>query len=364
MSKNRRNNRLCALRALAAVLIMASALSLMGSTLIDPDSMKADEVQYTTAQVELGSIVKEMNSGASLYFPKHIDLRCKVRNARVTQMTSTRTDSLTQGLELGVLHSESSRADLSQTSLSLQRAKQEMSEGLRSREEAIVEKQQSLHELPAEQREIARLEILKMQIELEDYRLRQQRNIASLEERMEEQEEELQDVVLTAPATGKVSYYSYLNLGDSVSYNQVILTVDSQDVVLLRIEDAAAKWRYGMIVQVGYGPRNKQKTCLARIISADNVRNPLQQQGYAYAKLLEDVPIEELTYVTVSAEEFRVDNVLVIPRKAHKLSHGQNMVSILSGRSVANRAIRIGLSAPQTSWVLQGLEEGQSLILD
>lgn len=352
-------------RAFAAALAVAGALPLMGSALIDPSTVQTKEAEYTTAQAQYGSIVEEMATSAYMYRPTHVDVRCKVRDARVAEIAVFRSDLIEKGTKLGVLRSESSRADMTQTSLSLARAKEQYDEQVAAKQEAIVLKQDSLQSAgSAAQREILRLEIQKMELELSDYCLRQEKTIADLEEKLAEQAEALEDVEIYAPVTGKVSYFSYVAKGDSVGYNSVLLTLQTDDPTLIRLEDPNGLWRYGMPVRVEYGPRNNRTVVTGQIISADNVLSATERTGYAFAKLDQPLETEISSTITAYGEEFRLDNVLVIPKDAYVLSLGKSQVSILEDSSIANRYVSIGMTNKDTAWVMQGLNEGQSVIVD
>ncbi|MDO4739739.1 MAG: hypothetical protein Q4A66_03650 [Eubacteriales bacterium] len=357
-----RNN---ALRLLSAALLAALSLPLMGSTLIDPDTIKTKETEYATAQVFTGDLVREMTAAAGTYMPTYVDIRCEVRNARVAQIENFRSHEIEQGMHLGVLRSESSRADLSQAELTLARAKEDYALGVEQREEEILRRQAAAQQnADAAAREIELLEIQRLELSLEDYRLRQERSIADMEERLQELREQLEDVEVVAPVSGRVSYFSYVSEGESVPYNSVILTLQTDDPTLIRIEDEHGSWRYGMECTVEYGTRTNKKTVPGRVVSADNVLGLTEGTGYAYVQLEEPVDPEELTQITVRGEQFRVNGVLLIPKKAAHLSRGQQLVSILEDDSIANRYVRTALDNTDYTWVLQGLSEGQTLILD
>lgn len=347
-----------------AALVACAAFSLTGSALVDPSAIGKGGADYKTAQVQRGTLLSEMTASGSVYRPTYVDIRCKVYDARVAEVALTRAEIIEKGTYLGLIRSESSRADLAQTSLSLDRAEEALIEQTEQREEAIRKKQDSLQGLSAAEREIAELEMRKMQIELEDYILRQERTIADLTEKEAEQTEQMEDKALYAPVTGSVAYFSYIMPGESLAYDQVLLTLQTSDPTLIRIEDEEGKWRYGMEVQVEYGSRSNLKTVKGRVISADNVLSATDATGYAYVQLEKDIPAEDLTQVKVHGEEIRLENVLLVSRNAHALYKGQQQASILDGASIARRYISAGFQDKNNTWVLQGLEEGQTVIVN
>ena len=119
-----------------------------------------------------------------------------------------------------------------------------------------------------------------------------------------------------------------------------------------------------MEVEVEYGSRSNLKTVKGRVISADNVLSATDATGYAFVLLEKEIPAEDLTQVKVHGEEIRLENVLLAPRNAHVLYKGQQQSSIIDGASIARRYISAGFQDKSNTWILQGLEEGQTVIIN
>lgn len=360
MSKNK------AKRALCAILICAACCPLLGSSLIDASDVNENGVEYDTVLVERGDYIKTATNSAVLHYPVAYNVSCKVRNARLASIAVGRSEELTEGDILGTFTSEGSRAELYQARLSLSRAEEAYETGLAERKEAIEEAKRLMPTLTdATDKEIARLRLEQKQADLEAYSLRQEYDITAMKKRVAEMEEALTDVTVYAPATGIIYSYSYLNVGDSVYYNQVLLSMYDSSKCLLKIEDENGKFRYGMRLKVTYGPRNDRQECEAVVVSADNVLSYNERKGFAYALPLNaDIPNGQFAMINVEGEQVRVNDVLLIPKRSTTLDSGKNFVSILEGSSIAKRYVNVALSNTDSSWILQGLEEGQVLILD
>lgn len=359
-----RNNRF-SLRLKAAALLAAGALPLMGSALINPALVQDSGVDYTTAQVEYGSIIRTMStSNVTIVYPHKVDVRCDIINGQVAEVSISRTDHLEEGMQIGVLRSDNSGADLAEMQLSLERARTTLEEGVRSRDEAIARQQASLSGLSSTQRQKAQLQLQKMQLERQSFIRRHERSISQMEEKIAEYLENTREQTLLAPESGRISYYCYATQGDSVYYDQVLLTLETASPYLLRIEDSGGEWRYGMEVTLEYGAHNSRSSCRARIVCADNILPHSDGTGYAYAVVEDEIDPSEITQPSVKGEAYRVDNVLLIPKKAASPATGASRVALWNGSAIANRYIRTSLSNSNVTWVVQGLEEGQTLILD
>lgn len=359
MSKNSRLR-----RGALLLLVLCSCGLLMGSALIDPAKVNSRQSEYTTVQVELGTVHRTLTSEASVQYPVQVEIRNKLHAARVADVNLVRTEVIEAGTVLGRIASESSASDLEQAKLSLQRAQDELANGIKDREEAIRLAQSALSGLQGTNREIARLELQKLQIALMDFTISQQRQIDTLEEEIEKKVEQSLDQEVIAPITGGISYFSYIAPGDSLSYNQVLLTLASPFPHVLRMEDSEGEWRYGMPVTVEYGPRNNRNSCTGRVVAADNILPHESRSGYAYVALDQEIDPRALTMLTVKGALYHLENVPVIPKRASQVSGGDNIVSLIEGSSIANRHVNLALTSADGSWVVQGLTPGQTVILD
>ena len=68
--------------------------------------------------------------------------------------------------------------------------------------------------------------------------------------------------------------------------------------------------------------------------------------------------------VTANAVTEYLDNVIVVPRKAVSLDGGKDYVECLVNGNVQKRFVNAGLSSTAGVWVLQGLNAGETFILD
>lgn len=357
-----RNN---TVRIAVCLLLAALCLPLLGSALVDPATLNIKTSEYKTAEVTRGSFTKDATTGGSVYYPVKYDVRCESRNARIRSINLKRSSELEAGQVLGTVYCETSRAGMAEQQLNLIRSQESLEEGIREREEAIADARKALSSITdATEMEIACLNIEKMEIELESFRLGTEYSIAGTERAIAELEGQLADVDLVAPVTGGIDSYKYLNEGDSLRYNEVLLTEYDGSIVLIRCESSVTGWRYGEEVQIKYGPRNNARYTTGHIVKADNILPNARRTGYFYVLPDEPIPADDLIQVTVTGLQYDMDDVLTVSKHAVTLYRGKDLVSILNGSSIAKRFVNVSLSNNEVYLVLQGLAEGQSLILD
>ena len=65
-----------------------------------------------------------------------------------------------------------------------------------------------------------------------------------------------------------------------------------------------------------------------------------------------------------SADYQEVKNVLLVDREALQKDGGKTFVYVLEDGVIHKRFISVGLSSKTSAWILDGLSEGQDLILD
>ena len=356
-----RNKRVIA-ALLMAVLICPGALA---SEVIASDRIEADEVKYKTAVVEYGELVKTMTIGASEYYPLVTTVGYKGDPAVYAETLVKRGQEVRAGdplLRVTVLYDKVQMAELE---LACQRAEEAFAEGVKSREEAIGDIERALAaEKDEYQRRVDELQLKKLKISLEQYIYQQEYALEDRHKQLNDLNERHNAEIVTAPIDGVVSDLTYFREGDRLYQGTTICQISSEDVMLLAVRDG--RLRYGMSVGIETGTNKNKFMLTGRVVAASDCLDGVVSD-YALVEpdpWTGDEPVNwRASKVTGDAQ--RLENVLLVDRKAVSLSGGNYVVTKLTPEGVTQkRYIRQGLITTTQAWALQGLEPGDVVIID
>ena len=357
-------NKLCLL--LCLVMLFSSACAESGS-LISDEMIQTETVNYSkTAVVELGEYKRDYNASASEYYPYTVTLAAEISNASFLKYHVSRSQQVKEGDILATFTLEVDEAATEAARLSLQRAKEAYTSGAESRSENIADMLKEQNTIrDSYERDLMTLRIRREQVAFEQYCYQQECTIERLERELAELEEANSSCYLYAPFDGTITAVNYKREGEKVYANEGLVTMYREDGMLLRISNDYLYFRYGMPVTVTLGPKTDQTVLQGRVVAADNVLSENRRLGHAF---IEMEPLEEerprLNRLTVSGVSEKLSNVMVIPRRAVTMDGGKYYVSCLVGGSLQKRYINVGLMNMSDVWVLQGLEEGDTVIID
>ena len=72
----------------------------------------------------------------------------------------------------------------------------------------------------------------------------------------------------------------------------------------------------------------------------------------------------EMSKMEFSAKYQELNDVLLVNKEAVRKEDGKTYVYILENGTVHKRFVTVGLSGKTHAWILDGLKEGQSVVLD
>lgn len=353
-SKLRRALALCA--ALAALSAGARAEDLIDDSLLVPES-----ANYETVTIEYGDYIKEVSASGYQVFAVEQNLFMEEGSARLGEINVIRNAEVKAGDVLATYEKEGSRAELERMELALERAQEEFETGKRERTDNI----EALRaERQAGQAKRAQIELERAQLEYERYVYETERSLAEQRAQIEELSEFYADSELIAPFDGVITWMTTKNEGDTIYEGETLFTLQSQERYVIGLDNSSGNFRYGMRVSVGLGPRNDKIYVEGRIIAAANILPSESKPAYALLELYGDVDEDDLRNITISGNNIELNDVLIVPRSAITFDGGKSYVSILDGDMVQSRIIVSGHNAAGDTWVVQGLEEGQQVIID
>ena len=134
-------------------------------------------------------------------------------------------------------------------------------------------------------------------------------------------------------------------------------------VVWMKVSDYNGELRYNMDVTIETGNNRKRTTLYGKVVSADNLLPDSLRKGYAYVELL-DLP-EKVNWqnTQIKAKPVVVEQVLMLDRMAVESSDGGYYVYLVEDGTLHKRQIVRGGQVVAGCWVLQGLVEGQKVVI-
>jgi multidrug resistance efflux pump len=171
-----------------------------------------------------------------VYYPVSANLTWDTANAKLQEMKVKKNQQVIKGDVLAVFEIATSEAQQTELQLQLQRKNEEFAKGKTTRLTAIQTAKTNLAEQSSLQRKIAELELAKLEIAYEQYVYQTEREIATLQERVDRFLKTQTDTVLLAPFDGVVESVASVREGEKVKVGQVILSMYSEEEVYLRVK--------------------------------------------------------------------------------------------------------------------------------
>jgi len=359
LSRNKR------LAALLTALLLARPTALASSELIAPEQIVADEVKYKTCTVEYGEFAKQIMMSCSQYFPLVSTVRYRGDTAVYVETLVRRGQEVKAGdalLRVRVLYDEVQMAELE---LAYERAAEACEEGVQSRREAIDEMERALAaERDEDARQTMRLQLKKLKLGLEQFIYQQEYALADRQRQIDELNERHAVSLVTAPIDGVVSELTYLRDGDKLYDGSVVCQISSQEVMLLLAKDN--RLRYGMEVGLETGVNKNRVQLTGHVVAATDCLKGVISE---YALVEVDPWDEGLDFnwrnIRLTADLVKVGRVLMVDRKATALNSGRYSVTKLREDGVTQkRFVNQAMTNTVDIWLLQGLEEGDVVIID
>lgn len=325
-----------------------------------------NELISETAQVERGSFILEDRIITRKHHPMVYNLSFDQTGAKFLEFTVKTRDVVKKGDVLARFTTEKREAEYTQLSLDLQRAEEQFADGVREREAAIEAQRAALNAAADEyEKEILSLTVQKLETELKQYKHRQQRSINQKSEALAKERERRTTDVLVSPVDGVVQDYAFKRVDDAVMPGETLVTVVSGESVLYLAENQTLSLRYNMPVRVKVEGQDDVYLS-GRVVAADDAIPRDERTGYA---LIELDPYDEKKYKLsdspfVIAESTYVGDVLLVPNKAVEQEGDKWYVEKLTDGVLQKRYVEPAFNNGQNTWILSGVEEGETLVLD
>ncbi len=317
----------------------------------------SDAVHYTVAEVRRGTFEKTVSAQAKVVYP----IRCNVyfeeaEEARFVEYAVKRGERVKAGDVLMRYRVKRDEAAYKQLELTLKRSEEDMRTEVRAREEAMAQLRREISlQRDNDEKQKLSIKLRIAQIELEQYKLQMTHSIDRQKQALEEAGRQTV-CELIAPADGIAEDIAYKREGALLSAGELLLCICSDEVMLLRVDDSTQSFRYDMPVVIS-GAQQKEWT--GRVVTSAK-----DGTGYAYIRMDEYTDGEAMRNLKVTASTVRLEDVLIVPRSALKIRNGKEYVTVLCGGVPQTRFVTVGMMTAAQAWILDGVSEGDRLIVN
>ena len=329
-----------------------------------------EKTNYKTVKVQMGGYERVRTGTANAIFPLQFELRWEEDGTYYQQAAVTVGQTVKEGDPLVYFRRDEDRIALETLKLQLKRKRESHAAEDARRLAAIAAAQENRNTLQeqgatAYELETARLNGEKLQVEYEQFLYTSGKELARLEEQLTEMEQAAQRNVLLAPHDGVIDSVTKLQTGDKVTPGQVLITMHATDKVLLKAERSSENLRYNTDVIIRIGNIDSPSIYTGKVIVAANILPTGVSQDMTLIEVDQEIAEKDLKKVikyegTVEA----LSNVLVVDQRAVQREEGKFYVRILDGDTVQKRYVAAVKVNAEKVWILDGLSEGQLLIVD
>lgn len=360
--------RLLSTALLTAMLLSACAAQEADQELLTDAMLRPETANYETSTVRTEHYQAEFSGTASGISMAETVLTYKNSGAKYVQAHVKSGDRVSAGDTLITFEVQSSKAEKEALELQLRRKQEDYQTGKEAKQKAIDAQKALAATLTSYDKQIADLQAEKLQIEYEQFIYQTERDIKALQQQIKDINARMNDTKLVAPCDGIVTYAVSGTPGNAVTPNRTLVKIVSTDSILLQVENGGENLRYHMPVTVAYGVGDKTKTLTGRVVTANNILPAGLGQARTLIQLDQEVGMDILGRAFGGTLQFQaltqdVGGVLVADKNVLNTAKGSTFVYVLEGDVIHKRYVIARRNTGNTVWILDGVSEGQNLIL-
>ncbi|MBQ6550747.1 MAG: HlyD family efflux transporter periplasmic adaptor subunit [Lachnospiraceae bacterium] len=358
----------------SAILLLPHNIFAEDLDIIPQESIKADVVRYKTEEIGYGTFAKTETTSGVPYYPNVTYVLYDGLRALYVETLVEFGEFVEAGQELLKVEVEKDEAAIREMELKLSRARTTYEAGLKERRTEISNlnlDRNSLTDSYAIQK--ANLTIERREVALQQYIAQTEREIARQEEELTKLREDNAVTYVTAPIGGKITDLKYFQNGDYVNPGDTLFRITDTSVFYVSAESST--FHYGTDVTVKASVRGNEYSLPGKVVvSAADIKGVNKNNVLIRVEIPKELEnlVEAFSgnqymalRLSVNAETSRVAEVLLLPLDAKETSGQEVYVSLLDeNNNVHRRPVIIAYSNRYYSWILEGLQEGDVVILN
>ncbi|MGI5894154.1 MAG: efflux RND transporter periplasmic adaptor subunit [Candidatus Merdivicinus sp.] len=292
-------------------------------------------VSYTTTTVKRGSIVDSVTMSGTFISTRSYDLSFDKRSGYLSELNVEPGQTVEKGQLLARLDTDSLELDIQKQELQTEKAAIAL-EAARNAENAT-----------SSSIRLAEIDYQLQKLQLDNLKM------------------ELEKQSIYAPDNGVVSYISKSSIGEYVAARSTLIRiVDPSSLQIECTDDKVSDFKLNQDVSVTI---DKQTYAGKVVMTSAEAPDIALESGKAFVRIevTDPLPEEDLLGKSVQVEMIREqkDDVLVIPRNVVSIYSGESYVLVLEDGVKKERIIETGIKNVTEIEVINGLEEGEEIII-
>lgn len=330
--------------------------------IISSELIDEENITVGTSKVELGTFTNTVTVSAEKIYGKTAELSFPFNDVELEAVYIKTGDTVKEG-DLVAKLKVPTEERLESYAQSIQEERDTYQTVMDSFTTRIQDKSAEASAASGTQKEICQAELSRLQVEREQYIYSMDKAIQEMEAEYEKLKNISGQESIYAPFDGIVQSACEVSEGNTISSDYTIATIYSSDEILFSFKNEK-NFRYGMEVTIEAGVGEERQTFKGKVVAADNIMFDDYHTDKAYVMATEDFNAKNLQNIYITGEVMRLENVLISDQLSVMQEQEKYGVSIEMEDGSKYRHISLGALGDGKAWILQGVEEGQTLTIE
>lgn len=361
--------RLLSLVLLTGMLLSSCSVPEANQELLADIIISPDAANHETTTVRTGDYQTEVTGTASAAYMAETALSYKYSGAKYKETLVSAGNKVAAGDTLMTFEVQNIQSEKATLELQLRRKQEDYKAEKEAQQKAIDAQKARTASLTSYDRQISQLQVEKLQIEYSQFVYKTEREIEKLQQQIKDIDTRLKATKLVAPFDGIVSYVFSATPGDDVAVNKILVKIYSTDSMLLEVKGKTNDLRYNMPVTLEYGKGSNTKYYTGRVVAAGNVMPEGLTQSKTLIQLDQKTDIGTTGNASSLTVQYKavtedVHQILVADKNVLNRTNEGTFVYILENDIVHKRYVTARRTKGDMIWILDGVSDGQDLILE
>lgn len=354
-------NKWMALLLLAAM--MLSACSQAEAPIASPEISASAEASYKTVTVSRGTFSQIESCKGSFVYPDSKTIYCEYPNAILMNPINIRENSeIKAGELLATFTFGVSKAELSRLELAYSETVRAMNKQLAAYQATInALAQTALLDTP--EGKLAAMQKQQTELDMQNYRIGVEQNLVKQGKALQDYRELFSEKTVIIPEDGKVMWSVEMTKDQVLAKDAPILTYYTEETRYLKVNSASEDF-YEMAVpgtKVTIADNNNQIE--GYVISAPAGIDEISKNRDVYIASEHFDELNSRSAYSVSCVVLELENMLLLDKKAIKKDGDIQYVYVIENGSPIRRNVFCGLEEEGIVCILDGLTEGQQVVI-